>query len=309
MLQQGLCVSTSPAPLIPAPHTLPCDPQVIYLSGPAAPGLQTKLKQVFHDLDVDVKRHDVNGGVDSGSLEDVFYVKGPKGKLTDAEIKRACTVLEGIVQKQAAVSHAGVRPKFQTQTIAPDPAKREVLYAIMGERRGARRGGGCGVGAPPRRPPSVGGWGYSVRWAALRSTTPATARPLFSHPLTHPFPPHPAPAPRQVQGERRDDHPAGHRVARRVHARAHPPGARGGAARRSAAQRSAARHSLSAAAALQQRWHHSHQLLAAQRSRRHACARSRSLALARLLEQHGACSGSLALARLLQQHGGLRWQP
>jgi len=106
---------------------------VIYLSGPGAPGLQTKLKQVFHDLNVDVKRHDVNGGVDSGTLEDVFYVKGPKGKLTDAEIVKACTVLEGIVKSQAAVAHSGVRPKFQTQTIAPDPAKREVLYAIMGE--------------------------------------------------------------------------------------------------------------------------------------------------------------------------------
>ncbi|KAI8467019.1 MAG: carbohydrate phosphorylase-domain-containing protein [Monoraphidium minutum] len=107
------------------------DLTVIYLSGPAAPGLQTKLKQVFHDLSVDVKRHDVNGGVDSGNLEDVFYVKGAKGKLTDAEIKKACTVLEGIVKAQAAVAHSGVRPKFQTQTIAPDPAKREVLYAIM----------------------------------------------------------------------------------------------------------------------------------------------------------------------------------
>ena len=120
---------------ISAPRRL----QVIYLSGPAAPGLQTKLKQVFHDLNVDVKRHDVNGGVDSGTLEDVFYVKGPKGKLSDGEIQKACTVLEGIVKTQAAVAHSGVRPKFQTQTIAPDPAKREVLYAIMGAQQRGRR--------------------------------------------------------------------------------------------------------------------------------------------------------------------------
>lgn len=109
-------------------------PQVIYLSGPAAPGLQTKLKQVFHDLGVDVKRHDVNGGVDAGAMDDAFYVRAAKGgKLSEAEIAKACAVLEGIVKAQAAASRAGVRPKFQTQTIAPDPAKREVLYAIMGE--------------------------------------------------------------------------------------------------------------------------------------------------------------------------------
>ena len=131
-----------PSGSTPTRSGAPPRPQVIYLSGPAAPGLQTKLKQVFHDLNVDVKRHDVNGGVDSGTLEDVFYVKGVKGKLTESEIAKACTVLEGIVKAQAAVAHSGVRPKFQTQTIAPDPAKREVLYAIMGEPGQGGRGGG-----------------------------------------------------------------------------------------------------------------------------------------------------------------------
>ena len=120
--------------------------QVIYLSGPAAPGLQTKLRQVFNDLSIDVKRHDVNGGVDSGTLEDVYFVRGRQGgKLTDAEIAQACSVLEGIVKTQAAAAHSGVRPKFQTQTIAPDPAKRETLYAIMGARRATRGSVGQGL--------------------------------------------------------------------------------------------------------------------------------------------------------------------
>jgi starch phosphorylase len=115
----------------PIPPLPPNKTKVIYLSGPSAPGLQTKLKQVFRDLGVDVKRHDANGAPDGSALDDAYYVKGPKGKLSDAELQKACAALEGIVKAQAAAARSGVRPKFQTQTIAPDPAKREVLYAIM----------------------------------------------------------------------------------------------------------------------------------------------------------------------------------
>jgi hypothetical protein len=193
----GRGISTPLGPT-PPPHARP---QVIYLSGPAAPGLQTKLKQVFHDLNVDVKRHDVNGGVDSGTLEDVFYVKGPKGKLTDSEISKACTVLEGIVKTQAAVAHSGVRPKFQTQTIAPDPAKREVLYAIMGERRPQarrrqrprRRQRQSRLGGQQRpRSGRAGGGG----WARRRARHQPATNPV------RPAPPYPAPPSPQTSTRR-----------------------------------------------------------------------------------------------------------
>jgi hypothetical protein len=122
---------------------------------------------------VDVKRHDVNGGVDSGTLEDVFYVKGPKGKLTDGEIKSAITVLEGIVKTQAAAARSGVRPKFQTQTIAPDPAKREVLYAIMG--------GFVRAWAGTRLAPAAMG-ALAGRWPGIRLRAVGSRQPRASPP-------------------------------------------------------------------------------------------------------------------------------